>query len=160
MFYPLAVLPFDIETAAISGVAGGRAVLLDLDDDGVGIAVGQHLDHVLGVTRFLALHPIFIAGTTEEPGFTVLKRQVEGFFVHEGHHQYLTILMVLNYGRDQAAHLVKIDLDHAMLLEVRSPAKPDKCVIGIIFSKQRENNSELTNSAGVYGFRRRNASIP
>src|SRR5512133_814957 len=117
MFHPFTVFPFYIETAAVTGVAGGRAVLPDLDDNGIGITVGQYFDHVLGVARFLALHPVLVAGPAEEPGFAVFERQVEGFLVHEGHHQYFAVFMVLDNGRDQAAHLVEIDLNHANYLK-------------------------------------------
>ena len=74
MFNPLAVFPFDIKTAAVAGVAGGYAVLLYLDDDRIGITVGQHFHNLLSIARLFALHPILVAGTAEEPGLAVLQR--------------------------------------------------------------------------------------
>src|SRR6185369_1095074 len=46
-----------IEAALVALVAGDAADLLDLEEDGVGIAVDADLAHVLQVSRRLALHP-------------------------------------------------------------------------------------------------------
>src|SRR6266516_1443339 len=70
VLHPLAILPLDIEAAPVAGVAGGRAVLLDLDHHRVGVAVGQYLPYLLGVPRLLPLHPVLVAGAAEEPGLS------------------------------------------------------------------------------------------
>src|SRR5262245_11390136 len=60
----LHLVAFDLveEAAAITGVAGGD-VLLDLDQQGVGVAIEIDLFHLLGVAAGLALHPEFFART-------------------------------------------------------------------------------------------------
>ena len=116
MLHPRAILPLDVETAAVAGVAGGGAVLLDLNDDGVGVAVGEDLDDVLGIPRLLPLHPVLVAGAAEEPGLAVADGVFEGLLIHEGDHQHFAALHILNHGRNQAAHLGKIDFDHVFIL--------------------------------------------
>src|SRR6266567_9640581 len=78
MLHPLAILPLDVEAAPVAGVAGGGAVLLDLDHYRVGVAVGQDLPYLLGVPRLLPLHPVLVAGAAEEPGLPRLQGEVQG----------------------------------------------------------------------------------
>ena len=91
MFHPLAVFPFDIKTAAVAGVAGGKAVLLYFDDDRVGIAVGQYFHDLLSIAGLFTLHPVLVAGTAEKPGLAVLQSQIKGLFIHKGDHQNFTV---------------------------------------------------------------------
>ena len=93
-------------------MTGCRAVLLDLDDDGIGITISQYLDDVLSVAGLFALHPVFLSGATVEPGLAIAQRIVKSFFVHEGDHENFTIFMVLDNSGDQAPHLFKIYLNH------------------------------------------------
>lgn len=107
MLHPLAVFPFDIKTAAVTGVASGQAVLPDLDDDRIGITVSQYFHYLLSIAGLLTFHPVLVAGAAEEPGFAVLQSQIKGLFIHEGHHQDFTVLVVLDNGRDQPPILSK-----------------------------------------------------
>ena len=46
---PVVVLPLAIEAAFAPCVAGDAAVLLDLQQDGIAVAVGADSEHALGV---------------------------------------------------------------------------------------------------------------
>lgn len=113
MFHPLAVFPTHVKTAAVAGMARSRAILFDLDYNRVRIAVSKNFDDVLGITRFLAFHPVLVAGAAVKPGLAIAQRVGQGFLVHKSNHQYFTIFMVLNNRGNQAAHLVKINLNHS-----------------------------------------------
>ena len=107
MFYPLIVFPPNVEAAAIAGVAGGRPVLFDLDDNRISVTISQNLHHILSIAGLFTLHPVLVAGTAEKPGFTVLQGQIEGLFIHERYHQHFTIFIILDDGRDQPPILSK-----------------------------------------------------
>ena len=94
-------------------MARRRAVLLDLDDHRICIAVGKNFDDVLSVTGFLSFHPILVASAAVKPGLSVAQCVGESLFVHESNHQNFTIFMVLDDGRNQAAHFFKINLSHS-----------------------------------------------
>src|SRR5210317_1077651 len=96
VFHPLVVFPANVETTAISCMAGCRSVLLDLDDHGVGITISQYLDDVLSVARLFSFHPVLLAGAAVEPGLAIAQSVVESFFVHEGDHENFTTFMVLD----------------------------------------------------------------
>lgn len=114
VLHPFPVFPSDIKTAAVAGVAGGQAVLLHLDDDRVGVTVGQYFHDLLGVAGLLTLHPVLVASAAEKPGLAVLQSQIKGLFIHEGYHKNFTVLVVLDNRRDQPPHFVEIDLNHAV----------------------------------------------
>ena len=65
----------------------GRANLLDLDEQGVAVAIERDVFDGLGVAAFLAFHPEFLAGAAPEVGFA----GGDGFFersaIHPRHHQ-------------------------------------------------------------------------
>lgn len=112
MLHPLAVLPFHVKTASVAGMTCCRAVLFDSDDNRIRITVGISFDHILRVAGFLALHPVFIPGSAEKPGFAGFKCKVQRFFIHESHHKNITGFMILYDRRNKSVHLVKIDGNH------------------------------------------------
>src|SRR5215204_7231098 len=63
-----------IETGAPAGVTGPCPALIDLDPDGVLVAVDAHLDHALRVAGSRAFAPQFSARTAEVPGLAGLDR--------------------------------------------------------------------------------------
>ena len=71
------------------------------DEQGVAVAViGDFLDF-LDVAARLALLPEFLAAAAEEPRVARLEGLFEGFLVHVGQHEDLTVLFLYN-GRHEA----------------------------------------------------------
>ena len=56
----MAVAEGTVEAAAVAGVAGARALLVDGHEQGVAVAVVVDAAHVLAVTRRLPLAPVLL----------------------------------------------------------------------------------------------------
>ena len=63
-----------VEAAAVAGVAGARALLVDGHQQRVAVAVVAHAAHVLAVARGLALAPVLLAAPAPEPRPAGLER--------------------------------------------------------------------------------------
>lgn len=95
-------LDVSIEAGTIAGVAAAGAVLADLEDKGVLIAIGENFLHRLDVTGGGALMPEFLAAAAEIDGFALFDRLAEGLLVHVGDHEDFTGVGVLGHGGDEA----------------------------------------------------------
>ena len=89
------------EAGAVTLVTGG-AFLVDLDENGVGIAIIEELAHFLGVSGGFAFHPHLVTGTAEEPGLAGGEGLGEGFLIHVGNHEYVAGGGILHDGGEQA----------------------------------------------------------
>src|SRR5215204_867690 len=78
-----------VKARAASGVAGAFSGLLDLDPDGVLIAVEPHLDHALGVARGLTLLPQPRPRAAVIPGRARLDGAEKRFGIHMRDHQHI-----------------------------------------------------------------------
>src|ERR1035438_4504507 len=97
-----------VEASAVTGVTGPRPLLVDLDQQGVTVAVVADAAHVLAVTRGLALAPVLLSATAPEPGPPGVERAAEGLAVHPGEHEDGTVGGILDDGPDQTV-LVESD---------------------------------------------------
>src|SRR5262249_12884064 len=97
------------ETAFVPLVAGGAADLMDLQEDGVGVAVEVDRPDVLGVAALLALAPELTAAAAEVTRPAGANGLLVGLAVHPGQHQHLARVGVLRDGRHQPAGLVERD---------------------------------------------------
>ncbi len=97
------------EAAGVALVAGGAADLVDLEQDGVGVAIDEDLAHFLDVAALLALAPEAVAAAAEVDGPARAQRLLVGFAVHPGQHEDGAAVGVLGDGRHQAAAFVEID---------------------------------------------------
>ena len=84
----------------MAGIAA--ALRLDLEKDRILIAVGEHLNDPLAVTRNGALPPQFLSRAAPEMRFSRFEGEPKCFAVHIGEHQYRPVARVDNYRRDQA----------------------------------------------------------
>ena len=89
------------ETRFVTFVAGG-AVLGNLNQEGVTIAIERDIANRLGVSAFLAFHPELLAGTTPEMSFAGFHCLLQRSTVHPGHHQDTAGGLFLNNCRDQS----------------------------------------------------------
>src|SRR5204863_3763755 len=78
-----------VETGAPPGVAGARALLLDLDPDRVLVAIDPQLGDLLRVTRCLALLPKRPPRPREIPGLAGFAGALERLGVHVRDHQHV-----------------------------------------------------------------------
>src|ERR1035441_3005904 len=90
-----------VEAGAVTGVTGPRPLLVDLDQQGVTVAVVVDAAHVLAVARGLALAPVLLSATAPEPGPSGVERAAEGLAVHPGEHEDGTVGGILDDGPDQ-----------------------------------------------------------
>src|SRR5262249_53425622 len=94
---------FAEEATRVTLVAGGAADLVDLEQDGGGVAVDIHAAHLLDVAALLALAPKAVATAAEVTRAPGAQRLLVGFAVHPGEHQHRAGVRVLGNGRDQTA---------------------------------------------------------
>ena len=97
-----------VEAGAGAGVAG-HAVLVDLHQQRVGVAVGVDALHVLAVARRLPLAPGRLPRTRPEVRETGRERLCHGLAVHPRDHQDLAGVGLLHDGGTQPA-LVELEL--------------------------------------------------
>src|SRR5690606_13383883 len=90
------------EARSTTGVAGDPALLLDLQQHRVAVAVDADLAHVLHVARRLALAPQPATRTRPVDGAPGSGRLRERFTVHPRQHQHLAGARILRYDRDQS----------------------------------------------------------
>ena len=89
------------EAGFITLVTGG-AVLLDLDEEDVAIAIEGDVLDGLGIAAFLAFHPEFLAGTAPKVGLAGGDGALKGGAIHPGHHDDAAGFLFLHDGRDEA----------------------------------------------------------
>src|SRR5580704_10252735 len=93
-----------VETGPVASVAGG-ADLVDLDHEGVAVAVERYRLHPLVVPGRVALDPVLLPAArpvgTPARGEGAMQRLV----VHPAEHQHLTGVVLLSNGRDQAGRV-------------------------------------------------------
>ena len=96
-------LTFDgAEEAGVVTLMTGGAILLDLDEERVAVAVEGDVFDGLGVAAFLAFHPVFLAGAAPKMGLASLDGVGERGAVHPRHHHDASGFLFLNDGGDQA----------------------------------------------------------
>ena len=100
------------EAAGVTGVAGGSADLLDLEDHSIFIAVNEDLVDDLDVAGAFALVPQLLAGAGEVDTVTGFQSFVPGLFVDVGEHEDLSGLVILGDGGNQTAAFGKIKFYH------------------------------------------------
>ena len=91
------------------GVAD-RSSWTGLDKQGVVVAVGENLHHVEEVAAFFALGPQLVARAAIECHQLGVQRLLVGFLVHEAQHQHFLCHRILDDGRDEAVHFLKIQI--------------------------------------------------
>jgi len=92
---------FIMEAGFLAGMAGG-AVGIDLEDEGVLIAVGGDGIHVQVVSAGFALEPEALAGSGIEAGELLFEGDFQAFAVHIGKGKHLSCGAVLNDCGNQA----------------------------------------------------------
>ena len=75
------------EAGPVAGVAGTVAFLIDAEDEGVLVAIGEDFDDFLDVAAFFAFVPEPLAAAAEVDGFAEGEGEAERFLVHEGDHE-------------------------------------------------------------------------
>jgi hypothetical protein len=98
-----------VEAGAVSSVAGGAADLLDLQQEGIAVAIQVNFFNDLQMARGFTLEPEPLAGARPKAGFTRLLGLGPAFRVHVGNHQDFARLPILDDGRDQSLPSFKID---------------------------------------------------
>ena len=91
-----------VEAGRVADVAAAGTDLLDLEDDGVLVAVGQDLVDFLHVTAGFALVPDFLTAAAVVDGLATLQGEFQRFLVHVGHHQDFTRFGIGGDGGNQA----------------------------------------------------------
>src|SRR5579884_95778 len=91
-----------VEAALVPGVARAPSLLLDDQQDHVGVTVVVGMTHPLAVTRRLALAPVLLAAAAPEPGAPRREGAPERFFVHPSDHEDLFGALLLDDGGHQA----------------------------------------------------------
>ena len=89
-----------VEAGAVAGVAG-RALLVDLDQQGVAVAVEADLLDPLAVAGGLALDPVLLAGPAPVRRPAGGQGAVQRLVVHPAQHQHLAGVVLLHHGRHQ-----------------------------------------------------------
>src|SRR4051794_15610850 len=90
-----------VEARAGAGVAG-RALLVDLEQERVAVAVHADPAYPLAVTRGVALGPVLRATAAPVRRAPGLERAGEGLVVHPSQHQHLAGVVLLGHRRDQS----------------------------------------------------------
>ncbi len=101
IFFPTPLRRKAPEETAAGTCMTGRSCLLDLDKEGVLVAVIQDVLDPLYVARGLALLPELLARSAPEPRQAGLNRSPQGFRIHVSNHQDFVVLPVLNHGRNK-----------------------------------------------------------
>jgi hypothetical protein len=87
-----------MEAAFITFMTRG-ALLADLYEQRVGVAIKIYLVYVLNVTGTLSFMPHFIPAPAEKPGLPAAERFRDGLFVHVSQHQHLVgSTLLYDYG--------------------------------------------------------------
>src|SRR6266699_5683256 len=81
----------------MTGVTGCITMLNYTNEQAIFFTVYEDSAHFLCITRLLTLAPDLIARSTEKVCIACLTCTVKGFFVHEGHHQYLVSGVILDH---------------------------------------------------------------
>ena len=89
-----------VEAGAVAGVAGG-ALLVDLDQQGVAVAVEPDLPDVLPVAGGLALDPVLLPRAAPVRRAAGADGAGQGLVVHPAQHQDLAGVVLLDDGRHQ-----------------------------------------------------------
>ena len=98
-----------------AGVANGTCGM-HADEQGVLVAVQLDADHGEEVTARLALGPKAFAGARVESHASFGHGLLVGFTIHIAEHEHLAGVGILDDGRHEAAHLVKIDIHCLMVI--------------------------------------------
>ena len=101
------LVQLDIEAAGETGVAGA-AVLLDLEEEGVAVAIDEPTQDPLRVAARLAFLPELLAGAAPVVHVAGLDGMPEGILVHPGHHEHAPAFLgaLLNNGWNQSPVVV------------------------------------------------------
>ena len=83
---------------------------LDLDENGVDVAVGRDFFDHQAMAGAFALEPQLVSRPAIESCKAGLHRLPEGLFVHEADHEDATGLVILNHRRQQAIEFLEIQL--------------------------------------------------
>ena len=95
------LLYISVEARSISGMAATGALLANLQDESVLIAVGQDFLHDLGVAGRGALVPDLLAAAGKVDRFPDFESFGERFLVHVGDHEDLVAIGILRDRHDE-----------------------------------------------------------
>src|SRR5262249_30878172 len=107
--FKLIAIQAAIETASVSFVARRLADLVNLEKNGVGIAIDENLADVLNMPALLPFAPEPPAAAAEIAGTAGANCLVKSFPVHPREHQHLAGARVLGNRGHQSARLFEID---------------------------------------------------
>src|SRR6266571_2425428 len=93
-----------VEAGPVAGVAGG-ADLVDLDHQGVSVAVKRDGLDPLAVPGGVALHPVFLAAAGPVGAPAGGEGAMQRLVVHPAEHQHLAGVVLLGDGRDQSGRV-------------------------------------------------------
>lgn len=93
---------FAVEAAVTSCVASTCADLIDVEDEGILVAVGADFANFLDVSGGGAFVPDFLAGAGPVDGFAFFESELEGSGVHVGEHERLARFGVDGESGDEA----------------------------------------------------------
>src|SRR6266702_2968698 len=94
----------NVEAGPVAGVAGG-ADLVDLDHQGVSVAVKRDGLDPLAVPGGVALHPVFLAAAGPVGAPAGGEGAMQRLVVHPAEHQHLAGVVLLGDGRDQSGRV-------------------------------------------------------
>ena len=99
----------------LDSIRADAAELVDLEKDGIGVAVDEDLLYFLHVSGLLALAPELVAAAAEVDDAPGAYRLLEGLAVHPRQHQHLAGRGVLGDGGNEAAGFVEIERAHVSI---------------------------------------------
>ena len=114
------LIKLGIKAAGIAGVAGA-ADLLDLEEEGVAVAVDKPAEDLLSVAARFPLLPELFAGAAPVVHVAGLNGVLEGILVHPGHHDHTTAFLgaFLHDGGNQTASIEFQIQVHVLISERR-----------------------------------------
>ena len=107
-FRPVSVFRLAIKTGLVAVVANAGSLGVDLEEEGVLVAVGGDAFDDEAMAGAFAFEPELLARAAIEGGIPRFKGFVEGFLVHEADHEDATGGVVLNDGGNQAVRFIEV----------------------------------------------------
>ena len=103
-------------------MASRSPYLINLEKNGIGVAVDGNFANELNVSRFFALHPELLPGPAPIVSFSGLESFVPGQLVHIRQHEHLPALKALDDHGKQTVLFTKIRSQRQCLHDVRVQA--------------------------------------
>ena len=102
------------EAASVSFVANTWSHRIDSDEQGIGVAVDAHVEHLEDVSARFTFFPKSIARTGKKYNLARPLRLRECHVVHEAEHEHVARSSILDDGGDEPAGFFEVEL-HARL---------------------------------------------